>query len=433
MNPMPPSTPPPRKSSSCATGCLVTLAVVVALFIGGIFVARYLFVSTPTPFKLLASLIEKGDPNIKFTGISGDIATGPSVESITWGGNPAHRSEILGLRAKYNGLSGIQATRRVIIEDVGVRKAHIDLAGWQSSGSAHGHRSSSRSSSSSSKSEWPKSIDSVEIQQVLFEDVLITNSNTAFQLSIPKISWVGFKMTENDLEPGDLNVESDRLLVKTGPGRTLPMGDQSVTFKKSIAVTALPLLHPSIKKNLDLTYDFTFVPGTKSPAFHASALGGKVDAGTVADGGSALHIKHLDLASLLDAQKLYGKQAAEFPSDFSIEAQQAAEDGPTKVTGGSFVLGKATFAIDPVEIEKDNDGKATLRATTRVEGNEIHWSLPLDEIPFYFRPTFTANPEMSPKQILAHVFAGKPVDDLSDDEKAAIEARVPVYFPTKEP
>lgn len=436
----PPSLKPPGPLSFKRYGCLVLLVAVVTLVILGILALRYVVVGTAVPFKTIANLIEKANPNIKFNGIGGDISTGPSVKSITWGDDPANPSEILDLRIKYNGYTDATAHKRLILSDVGVRKAHIDLADFgpvtrTTTVTRSGGHSPSRTSGSSNSSmpADPFGLESFEIQKVLIEDVLITDRNSSFRLSIPKVSWTGFKATKDHVEAGEVVVESDRLAMQTGPGRTLPIEGGTVTFQKSLQGTLQPLLHASILQPIAFVFDYTFVPEVKAPAFHFSTADGKVEVATTADGGHALHVKHLDLAAYLDPHKLYGEQAADFPSDLVLEAAEAAEGGALKIVSGSFQLGVAKFQVEPAEYAADESDKAALQAVLRTEAGEIRWQLPLKDWPVQCRPVFSSQPELPPKEILAQVFAGKKYEELGPEEKPAIDARLPVYFSTQGP
>jgi len=411
----------------------VILVVLVVLAIVALLLIRHVFVGTAVPFRFVASLVQKANPNIKIEGISGDLSTGPSVKSITWGDDPANRSEILDLRVKYNGWANAKATKRIVIEDVGVKKAHIDLADFgpvtrtTTISSSPGNRPYSSSSSSSSPA-TDLGMDSIEVKQVLVEDVLITNRHSPFRLSIPKVSWTGFKMTKDSVEPGELVVESDRLTLHTVPGRTVPVGKETVTYQKTLNGTVEPLLHPAILQPIDFTLDYSFVPEVKAPAFHFSTADGKVEIDTNADGSRSLHVRNLNPAEFFDARKLYGKEAADFPADLVIEATAAPEDGPLTVVSGSFRLGVTTFQIEPGEIAATDSGKAALRAVSRTGAGEIHWTLPLKDWPVECRPVFSSERELDPREILARVFAGKKYEELSVDEKQAVDARIPVYF-----
>src|SRR4051812_37370950 len=92
-------------------GCIVVLAVIVLFIIGAVLFLRHLVIGTAVPFKAVANLIEKATPNVKFTGISGNLSPGPSVGSITWGDDPANPSQILDLRVKYNGYADASANK----------------------------------------------------------------------------------------------------------------------------------------------------------------------------------------------------------------------------------------------------------------------------------------------------------------------------------
>ena len=437
MNSNPPPLQQPGVFSLQRYGCLIIIIIIVALVIAGVLALRYAVVGTAMPFKVVAALIEKANPNIKFTGISGDLSTGPSVASIKWGDDPASRSEILDLRIKYNGYADARAKKRVVIEDVGVRKAHIDLGDFSTfKRTTTITPLSSRTTeppTSQSGEPFPKELDSFEIKRVLIEDVLITNRHTDVRLSIPKIAWTGFKATATLVELGEVNVESDRLTLHTSAGRTRPMGNENVTFQKTITGTVQPLLHAAIRQPIAFTLDFTFVPEVKAPAFHFSVADGALEIATMVDGGQALHVRHLDLPAWLDARKLYGEQAADFPTDLVLEAVAAPEDGPRKILSGTFRLGVVTFQIEPAEIAAADQPKASMTAIARTDAGEIRWTLPLNDPPIHFRPRFSSSPDLAPTEILARVFAGKSYAELNAEEKRATDVRLPVYFSTPVP
>ncbi|MDQ3621699.1 MAG: hypothetical protein M3463_04305 [Verrucomicrobiota bacterium] len=433
MNPNPPPLKQPGPLSLRRYGWLVIL---VTLILMGVLAVCYAVLQTAMPFKAFAVLIKKGNPNLKMTGVSGNLATGPSVASITWGTDPGQRSEILELRVEYNGLADAWANKRLIIEDVGVRKAHIDLTDI----STYLNDISTRVTTGSGRSEpasgaaFPRRrrLESVEIRRVLIENVLLSNRHTRFQLSIPRVEWTGFKMTAQGVELGELHVESDRLTLHTGPGRTRPLAGESVTFQKSLTGTVQPLLDAAIRQPISFTLDFTFVPEVPAPAYQFSAADGKLEMATTADGGHALHVRKLDLPALLDATELYGPAAADFPSDLVLEAV-AAHDGPLKIVSGSFRLGVATFQIEPAEFAAADRANATVQAVLRTVAGEIRWSLPLKDVPIQFRPRLSASAELAPAEILARVFAGKPHAELDAEEKRAIDVQLPVYFPVPIP
>lgn len=434
MNSNPPPLPSPGSSFPWRFGCIAVLVLFVCLIIAAVLGARHAIVKTAFPFKAFAAFIEKANPNVKITGISGDLSTGPSVASITWGDDPKKRSEILDLRVKYNGLSDARAKNQVIIEDVGVRKAHIDIADFGPvTKTTSTTTNSSNGPSSGTGSPFVNTLDRFEIKRVLIEDVLITNRNTDFRLSIPKISWTGFVATQKTVDPGEIIIESDRLNLHSGPGQTLPIADASVTFQKAITGTAQPLLHSAIRQPISFALNFTVVPEVKVPAFHFSTADGKLEIATTADGGQALHVSGLDLGAFIDAKKIYGAQAADLPSELVLEAVAAPEDGPLKIVSGWFRLGTAKFDIESAEITKDQSTTAKLQAVWKSDAGEIRWSVPLEEIFTKFRPSLTSTTDLPPTEILARVFAGKPYAELSTEERRGIDLRIPVYFSPEEP
>ncbi|MEP6667926.1 MAG: hypothetical protein ABJF10_02170 [Chthoniobacter sp.] len=440
-------------------GCLVFLITIVALFVIAVLVAYHLLVSTAMPYRFVASMIQKANPNVHIEGITGDLKTGIGVSSITWGDVPDKPSEILDLRLRYNGVSDAGNTHRIVISDAGVRRAHIDLADFPSgnnvtsthtttvtNGSSTTTVSTTTSGGSavptvnpfagSSGAAFPQGIESIEVERVSIEDVLITNRNAAdFRLSIPKIEWTGFKATPTSVEPGVLTVESDRLTLHTTPGRTLQVDGKEMAFQKLLTGTAQPALHPAIKQPIAFTVDFSMLPHGQSNPFHLLAADGRLEVTGTADGGGAIHTRDLDLPSFLDAPRLFGNQAADLPSELVLTATAGPGfdegQGAMKIVGGSFRVGVLTFQIEQVDFTKMVQYDTTVKAVSKTDAGDILWTLPLANFGQEYHPRLAAT-GLAPTEILARVFAGKPYQELSAEEKQAVDVRVPIYFPPPE-
>lgn len=276
-------------------GCLIFLVAVVLLIVGAFLFARYMILSTPLPYRIVAKMIEKANPNMRIDGLTGDLKSGMNVSSITWGEIPGSPSEIRDLRIRYNGYGDAGKTHRIVINEAGVKRAHIDLAdlpsatstttqttvvspgstttttvdgnttttttttSTSSSGTYTSTSTTSTTRSSVSAPTLPNGVESIEIGRVDIEDVLITNrNNSEFRVSIPKIEWTGFKMTQTSFEAGVLTVESDRLSLHTEQGREVPVDGQDVAFQKLLKGIAQPALHPAIKQPIAFAADVSF-------------------------------------------------------------------------------------------------------------------------------------------------------------------------------
>lgn len=431
---------PPQLPSQPSTlrryGCLIVLVAVLTLAVVGALVAYHMVVRTPMPYRMVASIIEKGNPNVKINGLTGSLGSGLGVESITWGDDPEKRSEILDLRVKYSASKISGGQYRVVVTDAGVRKAHIDLADFgpvttTSTSTTSGSRSSTRTSGGSS----PSGAGTFEIERVSIEDVLVTNRRSDFRLSIPKIEWTGFKASPVGFDPGVLTVDSDRLMLHTSAGRKLPFAGEDVTFQKMLTGSALPLLHPAIRKPIDFIADVSFSAGGDALPFHLAGAGDQLEIGITKDGNGVLQIRELDLGSFLDPAALFGKDAAELPNHLVLTVARTgglgSEPGKIKVVGGSFRLGAATFEVEPLVFSEGQQAGVILQAVANTEAGKIVWALPLAEFGKEYHPHFI-NTGLPPEEVLARVFAGKPYAQLDAQEKRAVEARRAVYFPATE-
>jgi hypothetical protein len=105
--------------------------------------------------------------------------------------------------------------------------------------------------------------------------------------------------------------------------------------------------------------------------------------------------------------------------------------GTIDITGGSFRLGAATFQIEPLEIGAADQSSATLRAVSTTDAGKIEWSLSLANVGHEFHPHLSSA-SLSPEEILARVFFGKAVQELSPEEKKEIGTKRAIYFPLPE-
>jgi len=449
-------------------GCLIFLVAIVLLVVGGFLFARYMIFSTPLPYRIVAKMIEKANPNMRIEGLTGDLKSGMNVSSITWGEVPGSPSEIRDLRIRYNGYGDAGKTHRIVINEAGVKRAHIDLADLPSANStttqttvvspgstttttvdgnttttttttstssSGGYTSTSTTSTtrpSVSAPTLPNGVESIEIERVDIEDVLITNrNNPEFRVSIPKIEWTGFKMTQTSFEPGVLTVESDRLSLHTEQGRKVQVDGQDVAFQKLLKGIAQPALHPAIKQPIVFAADLSFLPqGDVRPA-HVLMDDGKLEINVAADGSGSVRARQVDLAGYIDPKKIFGEQAADLPSEVVLSATAAPGfsegNGSMKIAGGSFRLGASTFQIQPLELTKAAQNGASLKAVLKTDAGSITWELPLANFGDEYHPQLTS-PGMEPREAVSRVFTGRSYQQLSAEEKKEIDARVPVYF-----
>jgi len=89
----------------------------------------------------------------------------------------------------------------------------------------------------------------------------------------------------------------------------------------------------------------------------------------------------------------------------------------------------ATFQIEPLEFGAEEQSGAILQAVLKTDAGNIVWALPLADVGREFHPHFIST-GMFTEEILARVFAGRPYGQLSAEEKQAVDARRPAYFPS---
>jgi hypothetical protein len=327
----------------------------------------------------------------------------------------------------------MRKSRQLIFSDVGVSRAHLDVSDihWQSTNTT---TSPTVSRPNQANPALPANLSAFRIDRVSFEDVLITNRHTGFHLEIPKIEWTGFKVTDDAVEPGNITVQSDRLDIRTRPGRTVPIAGKPFPFQKTLEISAKPQLHPALRQPLACLVDFSLPPRGEMMSWHIAAADGAIEA-SGSGGSGQISVRDFDAARLLDSAALFGRAAPDLPTDLTFKLTTTSDPAAWRLAGGQFRLGTAQFEIHPCVSPRQLAIPAVIRAVAHVGPEEISWLLPVpaaDEFP-PFQPRFSANPEIPLPAVLALVFFGKPYAELSAAERAAIDAKVPAYTPPVPP
>jgi hypothetical protein len=375
-----------RSGLGCLLNLVIAFVVLVLALAGGGYIA---VMHTALPFKVVASLIESGSTNVnlRITGISGSISSGFGVKSIRWTGGT-----IGDVRVKYSGFRDLVSKKELILREVHVGQAHLDITDWKSS------PASTNATPSSTSSESPLKL--FQIDRLTIQDVALTNRLTGFSLAMPALEWTGFKAVKGHVEFGQLKVDSDRLKIATKPAR-------SAEFQKLIEGTLLPKLHPLIRRPISFIADVGYAGS--NVICRVSAFDGKLDFEIKPDQTSVLRCKGLDLADYFDAP---------LPQD--LTAELSLENGSVKVRGGTFKLGVRTFEIQLQDASETN----IVVAVSRTSGEEIRYELVSSDQPSRIQPRLTAKPPLNPQDTLAKVFYGKLYSELTMGEQADVTRKL---------
>jgi hypothetical protein len=363
-----------KSGLGCLLNLLIAVVVLVLALVGGGYIA---VMHTALPFKAVASLLESGSTNVnlRITGISGSISSGFGVKSIRWTGGT-----IGDVRVKYSGFRDLVSKKELILREVHVGQAHLDITDWKSSPAA------TNTTPTSTSSESPLKL--FQIDRLTIQDVALTNRLTGFSLAMPALEWTGFKAAKGHVEFGQLKVDSDRLKIATKPAR-------SAEFQKLIEGTLLPKLHPMIRRPVNFIADVGYAGS--NVICRVSGFDGKLNFEIKPDQTSVLRCQGLDLADYFDAP---------LPQDLTTEL--SLEKGSVKVRSGTFKLGVCTFVFPAQNISGTN----LVFAVSRAAGKEIRYELVASDEPSRLQQRLTARPPLSPQDTLAMIFHGQPYAEL---------------------
>ncbi len=392
--------PQGKKRVGCL-GCLFNLLLgCVALVLALVGCAYIVVMHTSLPFKVVASSLERATTNVnlQITGVSGSVASGFGVKAMRWTGG-----EIADVRVQYSGFRDWMSKQELILHEVHIGKAHLDITDWKS------NTASTNATPASTSSAWPLKL--FQLDRLTFQDVVLTNCLTGFSLAIPALEWTGFKVAQGTLDLGQLKMDSDRLKITTKPAL-------SAGFQKLVEATLLPKLHPAIRRPIDLMAEVGCMGS--HIACRVRAFGGQLAYEMQPDHTGLLNCTELDLADYFDAP---------LPQKLTVKVAVAAASGqktcPIKLQGGSFVLGVSTFVIPEQGLSATN----VLLAVSRAADAEFRYELIASDEPPHIRQRLSAQPALPPKDTVALVFFGKRSAELSAAEQREVTQKLPTFSP----
>src|SRR3954466_563824 len=109
----------------------IVLGSLALIFVVLVFLGYYLVMHTALPFKMIESALaqEGTNQNFKVEGISGSIARGFQIKSITWGEKDKGASQIEDVGLLYNNFWELLGGRKIIFKQIHIGKAHLNLTG----------------------------------------------------------------------------------------------------------------------------------------------------------------------------------------------------------------------------------------------------------------------------------------------------------------
>jgi hypothetical protein len=427
MNPAGGAAPPLQQNKGCLRVFLWVLLGCAVLFLLVIVGLYFSVMHSSMPFKMLEAQLQAVGTNADFKvqGISGTLATGIQIQSIRWGEASGSPGEIRDIRIRYNGAWDLFHNHKLVLKEVHVGKAHLDISELDGLTQILHFRMPTPPPGAfpfnPDNQPQTRATSSFQIDQVSFQDVLLTNHDSGFSLAIPSVKWTGFKSVAGKIELGQLSLDSDRLKIATTAGRTVSIGGQPVTFQKLITGNLQPRLHPALRRAVDFTVDID--PGKSNLTWLVSAFDGKIESYTATDGSGFFKCKDLDLGDYLDGP---------VPQSIAVEAaRKSGSDERLKVSRGSFKLGIVWFDLQPPKEDQaaEPSEESVYTAVSRPGSDALTWQLTATDL-WNLQQRLTADPLATPRDTVAKTFYGKSYADLPHTAQQDVDKKRPVFFDT---
>ena len=413
------------KKNNCLFGCLgIFIGVPVLLVIIGYFVLMH----TAIPWQLLAKGLNQ-DKNIKIEGIGGSISRGFTIESIRYTNASGNLSVLEGLALQWGDIGRMKSNQEFIIEQIGLRRAHIYI---DPSGKSTPTTSTSSHSSASSSSSSVDKLNLFEIKNVDIREVVVESTTGDFKLELDQILMKGFRIKDNQFDLATLSIGSNFMDLNLENATTDTIAGNPVPFTRRIVGVLKPETHKSLTQKIDFTVELGAVGGQM--VSRARAFNGAVEAVKLSTmGPDSITVKDFSPADY------FSPDFCGPVSKLSMTIQDSvltAEAGPmqSKLESGNLTLGNTLFTMAPQVLNKESaSGKPSdpIVATSQLDGHEITATLEqMEEAPF-FRVGLSSTPQREQRDLISLLWFGKSYADLPADQSSAADAIEKQHFPPK--
>ncbi len=416
----------PPKKNNCLFGCL-------GIFIGGpillAIIGYFVLMHTAVPLKLVASGLNQ-DKNLKIEGIGGSISKGFTIESLRYTDVSGNRSVLEGIALQWGDIGRMTSNRELVIEKIGLRRAHIYVDTSEKSTETTSTHTSSTSSTSTSSAE---KLNLFEIKNVDVREVVVESTSGDFKLDLDQILMKGFRIKDNALDLASLSVGSNFIDLNLEDASTVTIAGNQVPFTRRIVGVLKPETHKSIIQKIDFTVEIGAIAGQM--VSRARGFNGAVEAVNLGPGGpDSITFKDFTPADYF---------SPEFSGPVSKLSMTIQDSGPTaeagpkqgKLESGNLTLGNTLFTMAPQVLNKDsslpNKMSDPIVATSQVQGHEITATLEETKEAPFFRVGLSSKPQREQRDLISLLWFGKSYADLPADQSAAADSIQKQHFPPK--
>ena len=431
----PPLGPSPLRSSATSSrkGCVIgCLAAVIGVPLLLLLCGYLLIMHSSVPLKMLAGAASQAD-GLTIKGISGSIASGFSIEELRTEDSNGKESVMEGLTLKWDDMTRLKTSRELIIEEIGLERAHIyfdsDDMGKGESESNRSEGTDSGASNSPTDNDGTE-LELLEIRKVDIREVVFESTTDGFQLELDEILMEGLRIQGDEFELGALTVGSNFLDLELEDAQPTTIAGQEIPFTRRLVGSVKPNVHESLAREIDFTFDMGAIDGAF--VHRIQMLDGKVrilDLGD--DGQQQLRIEDLDPPDYISPD-WHG-----LVRDLSLMVTNEKRNPQTGLRkliaeSGTFSVGSTEFVIDsqilleegPEAEESDSAPAPTIVATANKGDLTITARLHHLDGPPFFGVSLNSTPEHEPQDLLSLLLFDQSFADLNPARKAEVKTAV---------
>jgi len=175
-------------------------------------------------------------------------------------------------------------------------------------------------------------------------------------------------------------------------------------------------LHKSVLKPIPFTVDVGYLGGKL--VWRLKTFDGKMEAYRGSDESGFLRCKDADLGGYFDAP---------VPQHVTIEAKTSRKKDKdlVRLEKGAFRLGLNWFEIQPTEWERSAEEMKTntVTAISHAGSATLKYELLLPQQPWAVSQRLTAQPDLSPDELLARIYFGKKYAELTTNQQTVVGSK----------
>lgn len=410
-------------------GCMGVCGAIIMLCFAG----YYSLFHSSLPLRLMEAAIEESG-EVEIEGLSGSLSSGFSADELRFKTVDDHWSSLTDIKFNYEGDVSIFGTDSLIITELSVAGGTI-YAEWDPNENeldfdpdlGEEIDEELKELDEEFRDEFGRStgLKEVRIDLVSVKNLKIINPETELTITVDQLKFEGFNWQKGDLKNlGTLSIRSSQMDLETLP--SIEFAD----FKHAqrIEGTLRSGADHRLKNDVPFVFDFG-VNNDLKVYLDAELFGGGLRMSQRVDRDTLVY-DDFTLSDYVDPTS-FGALPAHV--NMKLEFEKNATEGPVKLEpGGSFELGQTRF--DALRLENPEQGPSYLIATANVDGATVTATIHIKRPSAPAWATKLQSDDFdSAEELWARTLFGIAVVDLSDDQRATIQASLTAPTRTRQP